>query len=106
MHEKKEISIAESLFKRIIELKPYNIVYLKFVSRFYLNQENHSMAYNYILNAIKMDSSESELYGMLSEYYCANQDSVKEYECLLKEVENQKEGLFCLVKEIYPHSLI
>ena len=61
---------------------------LKKISNFYFKHDNFSAAYNYITNALKIDNKEPMLYTLLALYYKENNDTIKFYECSIKEIEN------------------
>lgn len=88
-------------------MKPSSVFILKRLSLRCLKQENYSWAYNYITNAIKIDNNEAGLYALLAEYYKENNDSIKYYECCMKELENSENyPINCLLAEIYPLNVI
>lgn len=63
---------------------------LKRYSKLLISKNDFSNAFIFLNKAIKLDSSESELWCILGNYYLYNNDTAKYYECIMKEIENSK----------------
>lgn len=97
---KKDLPSIETFLKKVIDINPSSPYYIKRLVLNYLKQENFSLAYSHLSNGIRMNCKEIGFFYLFSEYYKDNNDENKEYECLMKELENQKYNYNSVLYEI------
>ena len=103
---------SEEIYKKILETHPSNMFVLKRLSKIYLKMNNLGNAYIYINKAIKIDSTEPELWlninkfrSLLSNYYLGYGDDAKYYECTLKEMTNSKFHINSFLLNLLPKNI-
>ena len=98
---------AESLFKKYVNNKPYDILGLKLYAKLLLDKKtNLSCVYTYCMNALKIDDTERDLWDILAQYYINQGEHVKYYECTMKEIANAKYHKTAFLYELMPQDLL
>ena len=96
-----------SFINKFIKASNQSIIGLKILSKLLIEKQNDlSNGFIFIMKAIKIDQTESDVWTILSQYYFKQNEQLKYYECCMKEIENQKYHTNAFLKSLIKKSIL